>query len=93
MFCPAFCHVDIDVCIYSTCAFLIVKWMLMLIMYSAVSAIFYFLYFYGGGGGGIALYYYYYLMNRYYAGLLYVSMDTLANIVQSLGCLCYVYHF
>ena len=51
MFCPAFCHVDIDVCIYSTCAFLIVKWMLMLIMYSAVSAIFYFLYFYGGGGG------------------------------------------
>ena len=27
-----FCHVDIDVCIYSTGAFLIVKWILMLIM-------------------------------------------------------------
>ena len=31
------CHFDIDVCIYSTCAFLIVKWILMLIMYSATS--------------------------------------------------------
>ena len=29
-----FGHVDIDVCIYSTCAFLTVKWMLMLVMYS-----------------------------------------------------------
>ena len=29
----AFCHVDIDVCIYSTCAFMIVKRILMLIMY------------------------------------------------------------
>ena len=33
-----FCHVDIDVCIYSTCAFLIVKWTLMLIAYSATSS-------------------------------------------------------
>ena len=33
-----FCHVDIDVCIYSTCAFLIVKWTLMLIVYSATSS-------------------------------------------------------
>ena len=32
-----FCHFDIDVYIYSTCAFLIVKWILMLIMYSAAS--------------------------------------------------------
>ena len=30
----AFCHVDIDVCIYRTCAFLIVKRILMLIMYN-----------------------------------------------------------
>ena len=30
-----FCHFDIDVCIYSTCTFLIVKQILMLIMYSA----------------------------------------------------------
>ena len=37
-FCPGFCHVDIDVCIYSTGAFLIVKWMLMLIMYSAANS-------------------------------------------------------
>ena len=34
----AFCHVDIDVCIYSTCAFLIVKWILMLILYRAASS-------------------------------------------------------
>ena len=34
----AFCHADIEVCIYCTCAFLIVKWILMLIMYSAVSS-------------------------------------------------------
>ena len=34
----AFCHVDIDVCIYSACAFLIVMWILMLIMYSAASS-------------------------------------------------------
>ena len=34
----AFCHFDIDVCIYSNCAFLIVKWILMLIMYSAASS-------------------------------------------------------
>jgi len=33
----AFCHVDIDVFIYSACAFLIVKWILMLIMYSTAS--------------------------------------------------------
>ena len=32
-----FVILDIDVCIYSTCAFLIVKWILMLIMYSAAS--------------------------------------------------------
>ena len=32
-----FCHFDIDVCIYSTCTFLIVKRILMLIMYSAAS--------------------------------------------------------
>ena len=30
-----FCHVDIDVCIYNTCACLVVTWILMLIMYSA----------------------------------------------------------
>ena len=33
----AFCHVDTDVCVYSTCAVLIVKWILMLITYSAAS--------------------------------------------------------
>ena len=33
-----FCHVDTDVCIYSTCAFLIVKWILMMIMSSATSS-------------------------------------------------------
>ena len=38
MFRPAFCHVDINVYRYSTCAFLIVKWMLMLIIYSAASS-------------------------------------------------------
>ena len=32
-----FRHFDIDVCIYSTCTFLIVKRILMLIMYSATS--------------------------------------------------------
>ena len=36
------CHVDTDVCIYSTCAFFVclltVIWMLLLIMYSAVSS-------------------------------------------------------
>ena len=32
-----FCHVDIAVCIYSTCTFLIVKRILKLIMYSATS--------------------------------------------------------
>ena len=31
------CHFDIDICIYSTRAFLIVKWILMLIMYSAAN--------------------------------------------------------
>ena len=52
----AFCHVDTDVCIYSDCAFLIVKWILMLIMYSAASLYIFLL-------RGIALYksnYYYY---------------------------------
>ena len=34
----SFCHADIDVCIYSTCTFLIVKWILMLIIFSAVSS-------------------------------------------------------
>ena len=33
----AFCNVDIDICIYSTFAFLIDKWIFMLIMYSAAS--------------------------------------------------------
>ena len=33
-----FCHVDIAVCIYSTCTFLIVKLILMLIMYSTASS-------------------------------------------------------
>ena len=33
-----FCHVDIDVCNYSTSAFLIVRWILMVIMYSAESS-------------------------------------------------------
>ena len=33
----AFCHVDIDVRIYSTCTFFIVKWILMLTIYSTVS--------------------------------------------------------
>ena len=30
-----YCHVDIDVCIYSTCAFLTDKWML--VMHSAMN--------------------------------------------------------
>ena len=34
---PELCHFDIDVCIYSACAFLLVKQILMLIMYSTVS--------------------------------------------------------
>ena len=45
MFRPAFCHIDIDVYINSTFIFLfflffyfIVKWMLMLIMYSAANS-------------------------------------------------------
>ena len=33
-----FCHVDSDVCIYNTCAFLVVTWILMLILYSAESS-------------------------------------------------------
>ena len=33
-----FCHFDIDVCIYSTCVFWIVKRILMLIMYSVASS-------------------------------------------------------
>ena len=37
----SFCHVDIDVCLYSTCAFLTVKWILMLIIYSAASLYFF----------------------------------------------------
>ena len=32
-----FCHFDVDVYIYSTCTFLIVKRILMLILYSAAS--------------------------------------------------------
>ena len=32
-----FCQFDTDVCIYGTCAFLIVKLILMLIMYNAAS--------------------------------------------------------
>ena len=34
----AFCQFDTDVCIYSKCAFLTVKWILMLIMYNAASS-------------------------------------------------------
>ena len=34
----AFCHVDIDVCIYKTCAFLTDKWILMFIMYGGASS-------------------------------------------------------
>ena len=33
-----FCDVDIDVCICSTCAFLIVKWILMLMEESGVGS-------------------------------------------------------
>ena len=33
----SFCHFHINVCVYSTCAFLIVKRILMLIMYSTAS--------------------------------------------------------